>query len=39
MQFTELMYKFKDLLPNRIIYKSNQINMQHEINQCLKFSI
>ena len=39
-QFTELMYKFKDLLPNRIIYKSNQIkqNMQHEINQSLKFS-
>ena len=26
MQFTELMYKFKDLLPNRIIYKSSQIN-------------
>ena len=26
MQFTELMYKFKDLLPNGIIYKSNQIN-------------
>ena len=26
MQFTELMYKFKDLLPNSIIYKSNQIN-------------
>ena len=26
MQFTELMYIFKDLLPNRIIYKSNQIN-------------
>ena len=26
MQFTELMYKFKDLLRNRIIYKSNQIN-------------
>ena len=26
MQFTELMYKFKGLLPNRIIYKSNQIN-------------
>ena len=26
MQFTELMYKFKDLLPNHIIYKSNQIN-------------
>ena len=26
MQFTELMIKFKDLLPNRIIYKSNQIN-------------
>ena len=26
MQFTELMYKFKDLLPNRIIYQSNQIN-------------
>ena len=26
MQFTELMYKFKDLLPNRIIYKANQIN-------------
>ena len=26
VQFTELMYKFKDLLPNRIIYKSNQIN-------------
>ena len=26
MQFTELMYKFKDLLPNYIIYKSNQIN-------------
>ena len=26
MQFTELMYKFKDLLLNRIIYKSNQIN-------------
>ena len=25
-QFTELMYKFKDLLPNRSIYKSNQIN-------------
>ena len=25
-QFTELMYKFKDLLSNRIIYKSNQIN-------------
>ena len=22
-QFTELMYKFKDLLPNHIIYKSN----------------
>ena len=40
-QFTELMYnKFKDLLRNRIIYKSNQIkpNMQHEINQSLKFS-
>ena len=39
-QFTELMYKFKDLLPYRIIYKSNQIkpNMQHEINQSLKFS-
>ena len=39
-QFTELMYKFKDLLPNSIIYKSNQIklNMQHEINQSLKFS-
>ena len=39
-QFTELMYKFKDLLPNCIIYKSNQIkpNMQHEINQSLKFS-
>ena len=36
-QFTELMYKFKDLLRNRIIYKSNQIkpNMQHEINQSL----
>ena len=26
MQFTELMSKFKDLLPSRIIYKSNQIN-------------
>ena len=26
MQFTELMYKFKDLLSNHIIYKSNQIN-------------
>ena len=26
MQFTELIYKFKDLLPNHIIYKSNQIN-------------
>ena len=26
MQFTELMYKFKDLLPNHIISKSNQIN-------------
>ena len=26
MQFTELMYKFKDLLPNPFIYKSNQIN-------------
>ena len=40
-QYTELMYnKFKDLLRNRIIYKSNQIkpNMQHEINQSLKFS-
>ena len=39
-QFTKLMYKFKDLLPNCIIYKSNQIkpNMQHEINQSLKFS-
>ena len=39
-QFTKLIYKFKDLLPNCIIYKSNQIkpNMQHEINQSLKFS-
>ena len=26
MQFTELMYRFKDLLPNRIICKSNEIN-------------
>ena len=25
-QFTELKYKFKDLLPNCIIYKSNEIN-------------
>ena len=26
MQFTELMYKFKDLLPNRIIY-NNEIKL------------
>ena len=39
IQFIELTYRFKDVLPILSFITMKSTNMHHEINQFLKFSI